>query len=791
MNLNSIKILFRTLWSGKLYTLINIVGLAIGITAIVWAYQDYRFAMSFNNFHKDSEHIFRVITKNEGSQRYNGYCPLPLALTAKQEFSTIKQTLRIEGLYTAIKGNQEETFSSYIHFTDPAFFDFFNFPLIEGSNDLKDRSSVLLTQSEAKKFFGTTDPIGQTLLLYAGETYQQTMVVKGILKDAPVNSSIQFNILTNLENYLKGDGTPLKSDDWSWMADVLFLKLSNAQDAGRLAEDFKKYLPLQYNARKDIKIKEFVIEPLSMVATHDEDMGSDGLNSRPNASAIYGPMALAILILLSACLNFANTTVARSNRRLKEMGVRKVLGGTKSQLILQQLAECLGIVILSVLLSMLMNTWWIPKFNSMFNGIKLDAHYFQDPGLLKFILIIPVIVTILAGIYPAYYISRYNATQIFRGGIKLGGSNLFSRLLLGLQIMIAFITVTAGFAFARNSKFQRDYDFGFNQKNIIGINLSSSVYVPFRDALSQIPGIQATAGSKGHLGFSWRNLPIESEGVKKEINYFEIGEHYLDVMGMKLTQGRGFNEENESDIKKSIIVSEQLCAAYGWKPEAAIGKQMQLDTLMLTVIGVAKDIYMGGFFNRTEPPVYCQGPLAGYRTLIVKTDPTAIKSVHDQIKAKWTALYPLKPFNSFYQDMVAAEAQDVNNSIATIFLWFAIISVLFTATGMFALISLTILKKNREIAIRRVVGASMKDIVAVINNSYLLIFIISSFLGIFAGKALTKLLMDLIFKINIGVNMTTIAQSFVGICLLILLVIGIKIFQVGKMKPASVLKANQ
>ncbi|MEO5581223.1 MAG: ABC transporter permease, partial [Saprospiraceae bacterium] len=461
MNLNSVKILFRTLWSGKLYTLINIIGLAIGITAIVWVFQDYRFAMSFNNFHKDPEHIFRVITKNEANQRYNGYCPLPVALIAKKEFSTIKESVRMEALYASIKGSQEETFSSIIQFTDPAFFDLFNFPMIEGSNDLKDRSAVLLTQSEAKKFFGNTNPIGQTLLIYAGETFQQPMIVKGILKDVPFNSSIQFNILTNFDNYLKGDGTALKSDDWSWMADVVFLKLSNPQDAGRLAQDFTKYLPLQFNARKDIKIKEFIIEPLSHVANHNEDMRSNSLNSRPASSAIYGPMTLAILILLSACLNFANTTVARSSQRLKEMGVRKVLGGTKSQLILQQLAECLIIVILALLLSILMNMWWLPKFNSMFGGFNLDTHYLQDPGLLKFVLIIPFIVTVLAGIYPAYYISRYNATQIFRGGIKLGGSNLFSRLLLGFQIMIAFITVTAGFAFARNSSFQRDYDFGF------------------------------------------------------------------------------------------------------------------------------------------------------------------------------------------------------------------------------------------------------------------------------------------------------------------------------------------
>ena len=199
---------------------------------------------------------------------------------------------------------------------------------------------------------------------------------------------------------------------------------------------------------------------------------------------------------------------------------------------------------------------------------------------------------------------------------------------------------------------------------------------------------------------------------------------------------------------------------------------------------------MGGFFNKLEPLVMVKGSPDLYRYLIVQASPNSLRSVYDQLKAKWSAVYPLKPFNAFYQDELETEAQKVNESIASIFFWFAIISILLTATGMFALISLTILKKTREIAIRRVVGAGLNDIVLVIHKSYLLIFIIASFIGIYAGSSLTKLLMDLIFKINIGINAVTIAQSFVGICLLILGVIAIKIWQVNRMKPANVLKSN-
>lgn len=218
--------------------------------------------------------------------------------------------------------------------------------MIKGSNDLTNKSAILITESEATKYFGSKDPLGQTLILHAGESYQQPLTVTGILKDLPLNSSLQFSMLTNFNNYIKSDGTFLKSDEWSWMADAIFIKLPNPQDVARLEQDFNKYLPLQNNSRKDIQTQSFIIEPLREVSNHDDDMAANALRERPNNSAIYGPTVLAILILLSACLNFANTTVARSNRRLKEMGVRKVLGGSTSQLIVQQLIECSAIVFL-------------------------------------------------------------------------------------------------------------------------------------------------------------------------------------------------------------------------------------------------------------------------------------------------------------------------------------------------------------------------------------------------------------------------------------------------------------
>jgi len=423
---NYLTIIFRNLWKNKLYTFINVISLAVGIASIVWGIQDYRYSFSYDNFHNDGKNIFRVLTKTAGSDNRKGYCPELLAASAKNDFPSITQAVRWDSRGLNVKAPQNDPFETGAHFTDASFFELFNFPLIRGTNQIQDRSTVLLTERSAKKFFGDSDPLGKTLMLYSDEPFKMPLTVTGILKDPPANSSIQFDLITNTENQLKADGSLIKNDEWEWLSDAVFVKLKNPGDAAMVDKGLNRYVPLQQSARKDIKILSFSLQPLAQVSDAI-NIDNDGLRGRPTDAAAYGPIVLAILILLSACLNFANTSVAQSNRRLKEMGVRKVMGSSYGQIMLQQLFECAIIVLFAIALSILFNNFWLPTFNSMFRNVKLEAHYLSDYNLTIFLGIIFVLVTLLAGAYPALYISRFNATSIFRGSVKFGGSNLFSR----------------------------------------------------------------------------------------------------------------------------------------------------------------------------------------------------------------------------------------------------------------------------------------------------------------------------------------------------------------------------
>jgi putative ABC transport system permease protein len=788
---NYCTIIFRNLWRNKLYTIVNIMGLGVGIASIVWGFQNYRYSFSYDNFHKDEKNIYRVLTKAVGRDNLKGICPAPLAILAKNDFPAVKETLRWDSRGLSVKADQSEPFESEAYFTDPQFFDFFNFPLVRGTIQLNDLSTVLITQKSAKKFFGDKDPIGKTLIFYSDESFRKPLTVTGILKDPPINSSIQFELITNTANQLKSDGTVVKDDDWAWFSNAVFVKLSNPAEAAKLNDGFKKYLPLEQSAKQDIKLVSFSLQPLSQVSK-DLYIESNALYRRPPDSATYGPMVLAILILLSACLNFANTSVAQSNRRLKEMGVRKVMGSSYRQIVVQQLLECAFIVCVAVGLSVIINNFWLPAFNSMFRNVDVRANYLSDYTLLGFLFIILAVVTLLAGAYPAFYISRFNAANIFRGSVKFGGSNLFSRLLLGLQVAISFITVIAGVAFSRNAAFQSHYDYGYEKANMIDVDLQNeSAYTGLRDELSKIPGIDKIAGTRNNIGFSYSRIPLEAHGEKNETIFLETGENYVDAMKLKLVAGRSFNNAGTGDYGKSMLINEKLAFQFGWKPEDAVGKQIKKgDTTLCTVVGVLKDFAQATLFDPMESVAMVLAAPNNYSRIIIRAKPGLLGSVFDQTKAAWAKLYPMKPFVVYHQDELAAEASEVNKSITTIFSWFALISVLMAATSMFALVSLNVLKRSKEIAIRKVVGAGDRHIFQLVLKGYSWIILLSAAIGCYGGYALSKLLLDLIFRINAGVSSSSLALSFLGVLLICAATIGARVWIVLQTKATDALKAN-
>jgi len=787
---NIYKIVLRNMWRYKGYTLLNIFGMAIGLAAIVWGFQTYRYSFSFDNFHKDQENVYRAMTFQSGANSVRGIFPMAAVKQAQSEFAGIAEAVRYDGRGLNVKYDKNDPFAEQAHFTDPAFFDLFNFPVVAGSNNITDINSVLITEAIAKKYFGKQDPLGRSLIFYSGEKYAMPLTVTGVLKDIPMNSSMRFGFITNFENFLKGDGSKIAPDDWTWMVDAAFFRIPNKADASLIVKSLNKYVAVQNKARQDWKASGFKLVSLRENAV-SQDISNNGLYERPENSAAFGPIVLALLVFLSACLNFSNTTVSHANRRLKEIGMRKVMGSSHRQLVIQLLLECCFIVCLAVLLSAFLNRLWLPMFNQMFSAVKITADYFNDAKLLLFIGGAVLLTTLLAGAYPAFYITRFNPTTIFRGTVKFGGNNLFSRIMLGLQLSIAVITVIAGFGFARNAEFQKNYDYGYNIRNTIGMIVTdTTAFGALRNEVASIPQVTALAGTRSHIGYGFLNVVAEAEGKKGETNFLEVGRDYIKTMNLKLAEGREFNADMEGDYTNSILITQNLAANYGWNDKEAVGKKMFIDSVNYSVVGVLKNFHVDQLFDPEEPVVMKLGKENRYQFLVLQAKVSDMELVFAKSRDAWKKVFPMKPFTGFYQNDVTNEAFEVTNNIAKIFFWFAIISVLLTATGLFALVSLTVVKKMKEIALRKVAGARARHILVLINRGYFLIFIIGAAVGCYGGYAFTNILLNSIFGVNSGIANSTLINSVIVLFVIAGITSGIKVWQAIRTNPVKLLRSE-
>ena len=474
------------------------------------------------------------------------------------------------------------------------------------------------------------------------------------------------------------------------------------------------------------------------------------------------------------------------------MGVRKVMGGTQRQLVIQMLMECGFIVVLGVIVAIQFNQYWLPTYNQMWDYMELEANYLTDNRLLVFTAILVLFTTLVAGSYPAFYISRFNPTNIFRGGVKFGGSNLFSRMLLGFQVVLSLMTVIGSVAFAKNSAFQKTYDYGYHTDNLVFAQIrDSESFQGYKDAVQQLPDVEQVAGTSHHLGYSWWMRTMESQGEKREAGFMSIGDNYLETVGLNIIEGRGFDINKPADYENAMLVNEKMAVHFGWKREEVVGKRITIDTLNWTVIGLLKDFHVNNLFDEINPIAMNFVKPEKYRRLIVQSAPGKLNSVMDQMKAQWEKMFPFVPFEGFYQNDRIAESQQVTDNIAWIFSLFAIISVILTTIGLFALVSQTVMKKMKEIAVRKVVGATPKHIMYIVNKGYVWIFLVAAVIGCYGGWYSTKLLMDLIFRINVGVSMNTMFISSLAIFVIAFLTVGIKVWEAVRTNPAEVLKAGE
>jgi putative ABC transport system permease protein len=777
----------------KLFILVNVLGMGIAVALAIVAYFANEYDASFDKIHQNRESIYRVsaVREFEGKLKRFGLASFPLGEIVRKTVTDVDQASRYFRSNSNFK-RDNDLFPANLTYVDPEFFKLFTFQFIVGqANDLNDKTSVVISEELATRLFGSSEEaLGKTI----SQVYQQELKevkVVGVYVDPPMNTSFykaDGSAYMNFDNY-KDEYKDLREDDWKNLESTLFVQINDASRVSNVHKQLQPYTENNNAVREDFIMKEFALDPFSSMAHRDraEDVRSRTWGAPP-ISAVIGSSVMGILILLIACFNMTNTSIAISSRRLKEIGIRKVMGSGRAHLIAQYLGETLFICFLALIVGFVLADFLVQGWNVMWQYFQLTPNYLSNPSFLFFLIGVLVFTAIVAGSYPAFYISKYEPVKILKGRLELGGTNLFTRLLLGFQFATSLVGVVSAIGFIQNARFQRAYDLGFDVRgSIISPVSDQSQFETYRNALQTNAEIISIAGAKSSIFSNSANDPIKWQSTQQEVDIIEVGDRYIETMQLKLVEGRDFMKDSETDRKESIIVTQKMVDLFGW--DKPLGKQiLWRDTVKLYVIGVVKDVYTSGLWRELNPMMMRYVLPDKYTQLVVSTKANKVAEVNIFMGKEWNKVFPnrLYPGRMLVEDL--RQVDEVNLNIVYMFVFVGAISLLLSATGLFTLLSLNIIRRMKEIGVRKIMGASVWNIARIINTEFIIILLIASFAGSFGGYIQSDLIMGSIWRYYQGTNASTyiIAASLMFIFSFV--AIGYKVYKTASMNPVDTLK---
>lgn len=791
---NYLKITLRSLWKSKLFVLINIVGMGIAIACCIVAYLNYNFNLNFDGNQQHVENVYRVNAERVYQQRKQEYgmSPLPLAPAIESNVGDVDAVTR----YMPSGGNfriGDELFNENFTFVDDNFLDFFTFDLVEGTKEaLQSKSNILISEKLVEKYFPNEEPVGKVLTHFT-DNGPKDYNVAGVFKNQPLNSSFGgVQTITNIENFFDlqdNEDGPYETNWSNWV--TTFVKVGDASRVRQVEQQLTdKYIEIQNQARLDFKLDKYLLEPfkgMAFRAANDEVWGHWLWSSMP-PPAVIAPNVMAVLILLIACFNFTNTSMAIASRRLKEIGLRKVMGGLRKQLIIQFLMENIFLCFLSLLVGIIIAAFLVPAYSSMWEFVEIHLNFSENAGFFIFLLITLLFTGLVAGSYPAFYISKFEPSSILKGSLKYGGTNKITNVLLTLQFSISLMAIVLGVVFYQNAIYQEELDYGFDKNGAVSLYFNElDDYRAYENQIRSNPDVLEVAGSEYQIGRSYRNDPIKSGDKEYDVDILNIGENFIETMDFKLVDGRGFRKDSETDMKESVIVSEGLARVFGW--DEPIGKKIVwMDTVQLYVVGVMQDAYIDGLWQPITPLMFRYVPEKDYHFMTVKASSDKLKTVNEYLESEWKTLFPDRMYSGRYMDENMNEAFEVNANIVKMFGFLGVVATFMSIIGLFSLVSLSIIKRMKEIGVRKVLGASIANLMVILNKKFVIILVVAAIFGSLLSYFLANALMDSIWTYHIAPGASAFAISISLLFVIGLLTISGKVFRAATMNPTQTIR---
>jgi putative ABC transport system permease protein len=734
---NYINVAFRNLKRQRAYSLINIIGLSVGLMACIVIVLYVQSESSYEKFYPNSENIYRVTTHHETSSGINKIAVTPSKVT-EVSLTQVPETALATIVFDWRVGReiltkyQDKTFvETEVFFADSSFFKVFQHQFIDGDPEtaLDEPNTLVLTAETALKYFNRTDNLIGEVLNANGSDYKVT----GVIEDIKGNTALKFDFVFSIATLQR----QINNSSWFPMNYFTYITLNENTTPGAYEENLNKVLQDNFGKELEASGTKMFYETQNIVDMHfNTEMGAD-YPQKVSKNLIYSLMAIAAFILLIACINYVNLSTAKSEKRAKEVGMRKVLGAVKRQLILQFYGETLILTFVSVVLGVVLAEVLLPSFNQIANT-SLSISYFDGSNFIPILFGFVIIVSLISGSYPATYLSSFQPVQVLKGTHHVKGGNLFRRVLVVVQFTVSVFLIVGTLIIYFQLDYMQEKDMGYDSDQIVYMKLpdrnARDSYESMKGSFSAITGVEGVTYSNNMISNVMSGWGAIMEGLPKDASLSFRGMNgdldFLETFGFDLLAGEGFQKKSNWKTEVYYLVNETGIKALGLTPEEAIGKKFGIAEYMMgTITGVIKDFHIASLHTDIEPLAVFTGPQDYKGLMYTRVNMSRMEAVLAEMEQVWEEFNPERAFEPLFVNESIREMYESEQRLGNIILIFTSLAISIGCLGLFGLASYLAEKKTKEIGIRKVLGADMSKIIFMLSKEYVSIILISNLLA--------------------------------------------------------------
>jgi putative ABC transport system permease protein len=786
---NYLKLGLRNLAKNRLSSTINILGLALAVGCCMVVFQFFDWSMHMDRFHPKVDKLFVVerVSEKDGNQQLWGNSPAPMAPMLKADFPQIKNVARVNYAGVIIKQG-DNVFRESVTFVDNSFYSMFNFPVKWGDKQrFIDQDGIVLTNELSEKLFDKANPVGKNVNVRFNKNGQETIVsftVKGVLDKRPIESSWYFAALVP-SSKMASLGMD-KPGDWSQSADITFVEAETEASLVPVNNQSKKYLQLYNAANKDDKISAFHFQPLKTMNFHAFKVN----NQRFNQTHIAGYIMLVVIglaTLLLVYFNYMNIAIASASMRLKEIGVRKVMGSSRKQIIVQFILENLILCTIAILIGLLLAKYiFLPGFSKIAN-IDLAKNLFNNYRTWAALVILIIVSALSGAAYPSFYISAFKPINIIKGNSKLGSRNRFRKALLGFQFFLTFLAISTTLAFIRETKQIKARPWGYDPSNNVVVTLDKSAsFEAFKDELKRSSNVKSVSGSVQSLGNFSKQMVIKTEGKEQTVQGISALPGFATQLGIKVINGRDLSPEFETDQTASILVNQAFLKQMHWT--SGVGKTIKYQDNLYSIVGEVGDFHFENFQTPIGPMVLMGCKPVEVNDVYVKTSsPGLFSNSHAEVEKVWKKINPNLPFEYYYQEGVFDQYFNGFDQVSQVMGAASAIMIVISISGIFGLALLILGRKMKEISVRKVLGAGMGNIIFLINKEFLYAIGFAILFGLPVSWWVTRSMFNAVTPESI-VSVYPLILAFVGLIVMTAISVSWHIYKANTSNPTQYLK---